>query len=132
MLERIIDCIRHCPFISGNVTKDFLSHTDGAVGVQLLACEPVIQQYVDGDSLRQAVFRLSFRECDSKEAPDRDAVHHQITSWLENCRSSLPVLAEGQTAQRIELLKTEAQENRTFGGDCYSAEYRLIYYQKGV
>ncbi len=131
MLEQIVNYVRQCPDVVGVVDKDFVSHTDGAVGVQLLACEPILQRYMDGGSLRQAMFRLLFREAGQRNGQNRGELYHRIEAWVEG-GFVLPELTEGQTAQRVEIVKTASLTGREFGGNCYSMDCRLIYYQKGV
>ena len=59
MLEQIIEYLQNCPLLGSALGQDFLSQDDGAAGVQLLSCEPILQQYADGGSLRQAMFRMT-------------------------------------------------------------------------
>lgn len=132
MLEQIIEYLQNCPLLSSALGQDFLSQDDGAAGVQLLSCEPILQQYADGGSLRQAMFRIFFREGGRAEENCREKTYHQVAAWLENNEAALPELEEGQTAQKMEVVTMPALSKRQFGGNCYSMDGRLIYYQKGV
>ncbi len=105
------------------------SWDDNAISLRAEACDPILYRYTDGDSLRQFVFIVGFREPISAFYVDAEAFYEHLTMWLQQ---GLPSLSPGQTPQRFEVVKTAAVEKQRYAETQYELVCRLIYYQEGA
>ncbi len=130
MLSRITEFLQRCPYFKNRqLTTDFLGEKIGAVGLKQIACDPVLYRYADGASLRQFVFSVLVR--DETYVFFEDGPEAVFEAVEEAFSKTMPLLETGQIAQRLETVKCAAMAERDYGSACYSAEYRLIYFQRG-
>ncbi len=131
MLYKILDYLKKCPLLENALLMaDFLGEEEGSFSIQAVAVEPVLEQYADGGTLKQFVFKVLTREGHhaSFEALTR-AKLDQIGQFLEADRSG-PVLSNGQTAQKFQILKSATMTDRYPGSRCRELVCRLIYYEE--
>ncbi len=130
MLEKIIQYLQGCPSLTGKtILPDFLSDEVGSVSVQVMSCDPVIKSYADGATLRQFVFAIFVREgLHETEAQKVITFFEEVETWLIG---GVPLLKDGQSAVKFEVIKSGALEERDYHGRHYGMTGRLIYYQKG-
>ncbi len=99
---------------------------------------PVVKQYTNGSSIRQALFVLASRELYSRDAIENlksGGFYERLADWLEsqNRKRDLPKLPEGLTAQKLEAttngycMSADIQQNI----QRYQIQLRLIYLKKG-
>ena len=127
MLKQVTDCLQKCPFFA----KTVIGQTDlgegiGAVSVQGVSCEPVVQQYADGATLRQFMFEVLIRLNDDTDA---EQYFNVVAEWFSQ---NVPLLEDGQCAQRFEMVKSGAVQDRDYSSIRYGMTWRLLYYQRGV
>ncbi len=134
MLEKILTFLKTCSFLTKRLlAADFLEEGEHVVSVESLACEPVLEKYVDGGSLRQFVFRLSSRGLNHVARPEEmTAFYEKVGQWLEK-GERFPDLGEGRTVRSFEVLKTGALADRSYSSNRYGMDCRMIYYEgRGV
>lgn len=128
MFDVLIEFLRACPELYFAVA-DFLGEDPNAVSIRAVGCDPILSRYADGGSLRQFVFAVCTREaspCAENGFPD--AFFGAVDRWLQE---NLPILPEGQTAQRFEIVQSASVAERDYVTVRYEQTYRLVYYQKG-
>ena len=131
MIQYVIDFLKTCPLLFDCLlTADFLGTEHGGVGVFALGTHPVLERYADGGCLKQFSFRLSFRGTNHELSPtSATRFLEEIGVWLET-GGVLPEMNQGCTAQRLEVLKTGAVTDRSYGTNRYDMDCRLIYYSE--
>lgn len=137
MIGSIRAFMLQCPFLKeGPVGVDYLGAHPRAYSVDQVPGSSVVKWYSGGSSIRQALFNFAGREPygeSEEENLDNAAFYEQLGEWLEqqSRAGNLPVLDEGQQAQKIEavtggyVLNTGTNEAR------YQVQCRLTYYQEG-
>lgn len=127
MLKRITECLQKCPFFANTVIgQDYLGENIGAVSVHGISCEPVVQRYADGATMRQFMFDVLVRLDVSTEA---EPYFDIVAEWFSQ---AVPLLEDGQCAQRFEIVKSAAVQDRHYSNVRYGMTCRLLYYQRGV
>lgn len=110
VLAGIREYLSGCPlFDNGLIRVNYLEGEPIAYTVDEVPAEPVVRQYTDGSSLRQAEFVIASSEYYSRYEIENLKVsgfYEQLADWLEMQSESgvLPELPRGCTAQKIEVL----------------------------
>ena len=126
MLKQVTDYLQKCPFFIDTVIgRDYLGENIGAVSVHGGTRDPVVQRYADGATLRQFVFEVLIR---SDERLDLEHFFDAVTEWFSQ---GVPLLGDGQCAQRFEIVKSGAVQDRDYSSIRYGMTWRLLYYQRG-
>lgn len=127
------------PLSEGRLGVDFLPTDAQTYSVEVTPCKEVIKRYLDGSAVKQFDFVLASREFyqdDIRQNTDNLSFYEDFAQWVEkqNSRRSqtLPQLAEGRTAQRVEVTSTGypflVDEHGTAR---YQVQMKLTYFQKG-
>ena len=112
MLKQVTDCLQKCPFFAKTVIgQDYLGESIGAVSVQGISCEPVVQQYADGATLQQFMFAVLVR---LDEGIDAEQYFDIVAEWFSQ---EVPLLEDGQCAQRFEMVKSGAVQDRDYSSE---------------
>ncbi|WP_419067084.1 chloramphenicol resistance protein, partial [Hominenteromicrobium sp.] len=110
VLAGIREYLSGCPlFDNGLIRVNYLEGEPIAYTVDEVPAKPVVRQYTDGSSLRQAEFVIASSEYYSRDEIENLKVsgfYEQLADWLEMQSESgvLPELPRGCTAQKIEVL----------------------------
>ncbi|MBR5236167.1 MAG: hypothetical protein IKW06_02180 [Clostridia bacterium] len=129
MLQSITEFLRGCTALKNrHITMEILGTDDDAVAVKTVACNPILHRYADGDSLRQFTFSVMSRE--SGQDAGLSAAFYE--ALVQRLKEGLPVLAQGQTPQRFEIVNSAAPDEHDYSSTRYELVCRLIYYQKGA
>ena len=143
-LTIIIDEIRkfikeECPLIKGkrSLKLNCLEEKAPAMTIEQVPCNPIIKKYTDGGSQRQVVFVLASREeYDVELWKQVEAANffEQLQDWFESASNEkhLPQLANGLTAQRIEVTSCAYKLTNSQTTARYQIQCKLIYYKEGV
>ncbi len=133
MIQAIMQTVRTCPFLLDvPVVLEMLPEKEGTLGLSALPEQAVVQQYADGGSLRQFAFLVSLRGCaDVTKGGYGVALLCDLGVYLTGAKVKLPVLEEGKTALRFEVLETPCVVSNTYGSYRCEMKCRLIYYQEG-
>ena len=83
--------------------------------------DPVVKQYIGGDSVRQKTFKLTSAEvCDAE----------RLQVWIES--QALPKLPDGKTAQRLDCLSIGSLYTTADQPGRSQVQIRLTYYTGGT
>lgn len=135
ILEYIRDFILTCPLIDGeSVNVDYIG-TDMSYSIDVLPCDPIIQQYTDGGAKKQFHFALT-----SKEQYDEDiriniensGLYEAFEEWLDtqSMMDKLPDMAEKKIPIKFETLNKGYLYDVEEVCAKYRIECRLIYEQE--
>jgi hypothetical protein len=126
-----------CPLISdGRLGVDYLPEHGVAYSLDTTPASEIIQQYIDGGSLRQYLF--VFRSAkdygpDTLQNMANSGLFEALAAWMERQTRArnLPVLPEGLLPRRIEAQSTGYLFTSSPDTGKYQIQCRLIYYRKG-
>lgn len=110
IIESIRTFLLTCPLLEGGLIRvNYLEGEPIAYTVDEVPAKPVVRQYTDGSSLRQAEFVIASSEYYSRDEIENLKVsgfYEQLADWLEMQSESgiLPELPRGCMAQKIEVL----------------------------
>lgn len=139
MIESIRDYLAGCPLLGDfkRLCVDFLPEDIETLSIEEVPAETILRAYVDGSSERQYLFVLAARLFYSEETRnniENSGFYENFAEWLEEQTEadSLPVLADGKTASKIEAMSSGYLFD--VSGDLSNARYqiqcRLIYDQE--
>lgn len=112
-MKSVIECIREflqeCPLLDGELLRvNYLEHEPIQFTIDEIPTEPILKRYVDGSTVRQALFVLASSEFYSRDALENlkaCGFYEQLTDWIEeqDRAGKLPIL-ENAEAWKIETL----------------------------
>lgn len=140
ILGAVREYLTGCPlFEESSLRVNFLGEAPQEYTLEDVPANPIVKQYTNGSSVRQALFVLASREFYGRDAIENlkaSGFYERFADWLENQSrlGNLPVLPEGMTAQKIEA---------TTNGYCMSADIhqnvqryqiqcRLLYFKEVI
>lgn len=135
MIETVRAWFRSCPLLR-KVTifgVDKLGANPVNYEIAPLSCDPVVQKYVDGATVRQFQFAFASREVyDEQQNMQNTAFYEQLQEWLEKQSDSgnLPVLGEGKKARELQILSSGYVYDTGDSTAIYQMELSLIYIQR--
>lgn len=135
MIESVRNYMANCPHLkNGRLNVDFLGHKRKEFSIETEPVNPVVKQYVNGDSIRQFVFLIVFRGpygMDLKQNTANIELFEKITDWLEaqNQQQNFPLLAENQDAISIKALSQGFAYQTGIDTARYQMQCQLLYYQ---
>lgn len=114
---------------------DYLGNTPTEYSVVPLGGSIIVEQYIDGSSLREYPFAFRSIEstADDLERLENDGFYEAFAEWLDTQTETgvLPTLGTGQTSELIEALGwgylTEQGNSET---GVYQVQCRLVYTQE--
>ncbi len=140
----IIDAVRNfitqCPHLDEfhrGINVNFLDQKRTSYTIEEVPANTIVKRYVNGDTIRQALFIFASRESYGSEILqqlENSRFYEQLSEWFEEQThfKSLPKLEDYQQALKIEATTcgyaydTEADRAR------YQIQFRLEYLQKGL
>ena len=116
---------------------DSLGNTHTQYGLFPLPAAQIIENYIDGSSLRQFAFAIQSIESIADDAARQEAneFYEALAAWFESQTEAgvLPTLATGKTAQSIEALQSGFLfEFGESGTGVYQIQCRLTYQQDAI
>lgn len=146
IIESLKDYIKQCPhlqsFIDVPVINVDMSNMENATtySINEVICNPVIKTYTNGNEVKQFLFTFSsienYGSDGSLENPNISNLnfYENFLKWIkENSKNKiLPVLEDGQTPEKIEVLTGGYLFNNSADGGTalYQAQLKLIYEQR--
>jgi hypothetical protein len=139
IIESIQAFISNCPYIN-EFTKviniDNLPENISFYSIESISASPIIEKYINGDSIRQYVFTFSSKESygqDIIQKLQNSGFYEYFSDWLEEqtIKGNLPVLSEGKESRIIETITTEYAFITEIDKAKYQIQCRLIYFKEG-
>jgi len=115
---------------------NFLGETPGSFSINSVPVNPIVKKYVDGGSLRQYMFTITYRDfydCEDFTANVTIASFEFLTEWIDeaNKKNILPKLDNGFVPVSLEVVSTAQQKNHKAARAVYEIKCRLLYEKKG-
>lgn len=135
VISRIRDWIAKCPYLEEfrELFVDYLPEDADAYSIEVTPSEPIVQRYINGDTLRRKQFSFCSRIVyDGLDNLDASEFFEDFQNWLESCteKGDLPELAPGKESKSIRALT----DGYLYDNNGKKAQYRIqcefIYYQK--
>ena len=110
IIEAVRSFLRTCPLLAGErLNVDFLPEEAKTYSIDVVPCRAILEEYIDGSSLRQFLFVISSREFHGQELKTNVgnlAFYEQLGDWMEaqSRATILPAMAFGKRADKIEVL----------------------------
>lgn len=139
IMGAVRDFLGGCPLFEGNgLQVNFLGESPQEYTLEDVPANPIIKQYTNGNSVRQALFVIASREFYSRDSIENlksSGFYERLAEWLEiqSKNRNLPNLPDGMTAQKIEAttngycMSADIQQNI----QRYQIQCRLTYFKKG-
>lgn len=139
VIESIQTFISNCPYINEFnkvINIDYLLENASLHSIESISVSPIIQKYINGDSIRQYVFTFSSKESygqDMIQKLQNSGFSEYFSDWLEEqtIEGNLPVLSEGKESRKIETITTEYAFKTEVDKAKYQIQCRLIYFEEG-
>lgn len=148
IIESLKLYIKECPHLQSFIIGDLptvhvdMSNMEQATtySINEVICNPVIKTYVNGNEQKQFLFTFSsvenYGSDGSEENPNISNLnfYENFLKWIkENSKNKiLPILEDGQKAEKIEVLTGGYLFNNAADGGTalYQAQLRLVYEQR--
>ena len=143
IIEAVRDFIRSCPYLQEfegvqglvKVNVDYLEENSTVYSIEEVPTDPIIKNYINGDSIRQFQFIFASREpygADVLQNISNSGFYEDFANWVEknNNDDNLPLLNEGYESQEIKVLSPGYAFQVDVDKARYQIELRLKYYKK--
>lgn len=119
----------------GSLRVDYLGERPVEYVIETLPCDPIVQRYIDGSSIRQYLFAFGSREYYSQERLQNiqnSAFYERLADWVETKSNAgdLPELQDGKEAQRLEAVSSGYLYDGSMSNARYQIQLRLIYFKE--
>lgn len=138
MVSEIRDWLRTCPLIDKNdrFNVNYLGAEPVAFSIEETPNTPIIQQYLDGSTIREKAFVLAAVQDYSPDILSQIAnsgFWEALSDWVEaqNRKRNFPKMPVGKTARKIEVATTHYLYRTGENTARYQVQMKLTYFQKG-
>lgn len=119
----------------GCLRVDYLGEKPVEYAIEVLTCDPILKQYVDGSSKRQYLFAFGSREYYSQERLQNiqnSAFYEKLADWVEaqNKAGNFPELPDGTEALGIYVVSPGYLYDNSMQNARYQIQLRLEYYKE--
>ncbi len=137
LIEQVKNYLQGFPELTGKrIDIDCLAPEKGSYCLYSVPCESVVSRYLDGSTVRRALFVIASRKffgTDLKQQAANLAFFEELESWLEKQEmfSNLPNLGEKRKPRAVTVLSSgyPFMEDDN-GGAQYQMQLQLIYLQE--
>ena len=139
IIEAVRSFLRTCPLLAGErLNVDFLPEEAKTYSIDVVPCRAILEEYIDGSSLRQFLFVISSREFHGQELKTNVgnlAFYEQLGDWMEaQSRATILILDNSITGMtghqdKIEVLTSGYALSSDAKTARYQIQCRLVYGQ---
>ena len=140
IIDSLRNYIRTCPHLDAfnnaiRVNVNYLSPDADTYSIDEIPIEPVVKQYINGDSIRQYTFIFTSREpygADVLQNIDNSGFYEKFAEWIEtqNNNEIFPVLGPGLEPLEIMVTSTGYAFAVTEDTAQFQIQLRLKYFKK--
>lgn len=133
IIESIADFIMTCPFLKDGVFRvDALGDQDVEYTIETGIFDPIVQRYINGDTLRQYQFNFSSREfysLDRLRNIENSAFYEKFADWIEeqSFNRNFPDMPEGCYPEEIQVLSPGYLYDASAKNARYQIQLRILY-----
>ncbi len=127
IIQGVIDYVTTCPLLKeGYIRVSNLGPNPVEYGIETVPSNPIVEEYVDGSSVRQYLFAINSREyysIDMLQNIVNSEFYEKLGDWFEeqDAHENFPDIGENKTVQKIELVTY----GYLFATDRKTARYQL-------
>lgn len=136
IIRGVVDYFAACPLL-----KDGVFYVDGlgneAIGytIETVVTTPIVQQYIDGSSVRQYQFNFGSREyysLDRLQAIQNSTFYENLADWIEEQSNAgiLPDMPSGCQAEKIAIQSPGYMFDANMQNARYQIQLMLQYYKE--
>lgn len=140
IIDSIRNYIRKCPHLETfndaiRVNVNYLEPDADTYSIEEVPIEPVLKQYINGDSIRQYAFIFTSREpygSDVLQNIDNSGFYEKFANWIEskNDNEIFPLLDNGLEPLKIEVTSTGYAFAVTEDTAQFQIQLRLKYFKR--
>lgn len=136
IIKSLWDYFLACPLTGDKkLNVDYLPEKGIEYSIDTTPATEIVEQYVDGSSLRQYLFVFrSVEEYGSDELQNlaNSGFYESFSEWMEeqNCSENFPTLPKGKTPIKIEAQSTGYLFTTSPNAGKYQIQCRLLYEQE--
>lgn len=139
IIKALRDYISQCPYLyefNKGINIDYLDNDSTTYSIEEVPCEPIIKQYINGDTKRQYDFIFASREsygADVFQNIENSGFYEDFSSWIEeeSSKGNLPSLEGNRESLEIRVSTTGYAFQTDDNSARYQIQLKLIYFQKG-
>ena len=139
IIKALRDYISQCPYLyefNKGINIDYLDNDSTTYSIEEVPCEPIIKQYINGDTKRQYDFIFASREsygADVFQNIENSGFYEDFSSWIEeeSSKGNLPSLEGDRESLEIRVSTTGYAFQTDDNSARYQIQLKLIYFQKG-
>lgn len=142
IIDSLRNYIRTCPHLDTfnnaiRVNVNYLEPYADTYSIEEVPIEPILKQYVNGDSIRQYAFIFTSRKpygVDVLQNIDNSGFYEKLAEWIEknNNNDIFPLLDNGLEPLEIKVTSTGYAFAVTEDTAQYQINLRLKYFRKGL
>lgn len=142
IIDSLRNYIRTCPHLDTfnnaiRVNVNYLEPYADTYSIEEVPIEPILKQYVNGDSIRQYAFIFTSRKpygVDVLQNIDNSGFYEKFAEWIEknNNNDIFPLLDNGLEPLEIKVTSTGYAFAVTEDTAQYQINLRLKYFRKGL
>lgn len=142
IIDGLRDYIRKCPHLDTfnnaiRVNVNYLAPNADTYSIEEVPTEPILKQYINGDSIRQYGFIFTSREpygADVLQNIDNSGFYERFSEWVEtqNNKEIFPILDGGLEPLEIKVTSTGYAFAVTEDTAQFQIQMRLKYYKGKV
>ncbi len=138
IIQGVVNYVTQCPLLkNGLIRVDSLGSKPVEYVVEVLPANPIVQTYINGDTIRQYLFAIGSREyyaLDMIQNMENSEFYERLQEWFEqqNAREVFPDIGEDKEVQRIELVTSGflfATDRKTAR---YQIQFRIVYFMEAI
>ena len=128
MIQGVVDWVKTCPLMKGGAYRvDILGPKPVEYSIEPLSADRIVQEYIDGSSIRQYVFAINSREffsVDLLQNVRNSAFYEALADWFEeqNHKENFPKIGENKSVETVEL----TTPGYLFAADSKTARYQMV------
>lgn len=136
IIQAVTDFFMGCPLLKDGVFRvDALGTTGIEYAIETGSFEPVIQNFIDGSSIRQYQFSfgsIEYYDMDRIQNIQNSTFYEKFADWVEeqNRAGDLPKLPSGMDAEELQVLSPGYIFDITTKYARYQLPLRLIYFKE--
>jgi hypothetical protein len=139
IIKALRDYISQCPYLyefNKGINIDYLDNDSTTYSIEEVPCEPIIKQYINGDTKRQYDFIFASREsygADVFQNIENSGFYEDFSNWIEeqSVKGNLPSLEGNRESLEIKVSTTGYAFQTDDNSARYQIQLKLIYFQKG-
>lgn len=138
IIGSIADFIMTCPLLKDGVFRvDALGEQGIEYTIETGVFDPIVQRYINGDTLRQYQFNFSSREfysMDRVQNIENSTFYEKFSDWIEeqNFSGNFPEMPKGCYPEEIEVLSPGYLFDASMKNARYQIQLRLLYKKEAM